>query len=148
MTRYRKITTICCAAVFALGLAACGGGGNDGLNTSQEQELQDERDAAEAQVAELQEQIAALAEALGVEPEDVGDGVDDLRAEVDRLQGLVDDAETAKAAAEAATKAAEAAQMAATAAKLLQGSAPPPLRRQETDSGVLRIAAPTTPTSH
>ena len=33
MSRYRKITTICCAAVFALGLAACGGGGGGGPAT-------------------------------------------------------------------------------------------------------------------
>ena len=36
MSRYRKLTTICCAAVLALGLAACGGGGGSNqanLNT-------------------------------------------------------------------------------------------------------------------
>ena len=29
MQRYRRLTTICCAAVLTLGLAACGGGGDD-----------------------------------------------------------------------------------------------------------------------
>ena len=33
MSRYRKLTTICCAAVLSLGLAACGGGGGGGGDT-------------------------------------------------------------------------------------------------------------------
>lgn len=33
MSRYRKLTTICCAVVLSLGLAACGGGGGDGGST-------------------------------------------------------------------------------------------------------------------
>ena len=34
MSRCRKLTTICCAAVFALGLAACGGGGGSSTVTT------------------------------------------------------------------------------------------------------------------
>ena len=34
MSRYRKFTTMCCAAVFALGLAACGGGGGGGTTVT------------------------------------------------------------------------------------------------------------------
>ena len=79
MSRYRKLTTICCAAVFALGLAACGGGSSG--PTADQQAAIDEAET-------LRMQIAALAEKLGVEPENVGDGVDALRAEVDRLQGI------------------------------------------------------------
>ena len=82
MSRYRKLTTICCAAVFALGLAACGGG-SSGPTADQQ--------AAIDEVETLRMQIAALAEKLGVEPENVGDGVDALRAEVDRLQGIETD---------------------------------------------------------
>ncbi len=119
MSRYRKITTICCAAVFALGLAACGGGGNDGLNTSQEQELQDEKKAAEEQVATLQGQINALRERLGIEDgDDPGHDVAALQTEIDRLQGLLDDAD--EEAEVAARKA-----MAATAAKLYAGISAP-----------------------
>ena len=107
MSRYRKFTTICCAAVFALGLAACGGGGDDGLNTSQEQMLQE-------QVTTLQGQIAALAATLGVEPNEVGDEIEELQAEVSRLQGLVNAA--AKAQQNEAAKAKK-----AMAAKLYAG---------------------------
>ena len=121
MSRYRKFTTICCAAVFALGLAACGGGGDDGLNTSQEQMLQE-------RVATLQDQIAALAESLGVEPNEVGDEIADLQAEVERLQGLVNAAE------EEAEKMATT-QMVATAAKLYAGISAPSGANTDTDTG-------------
>ena len=118
MSRYRKITTICCAAVFALGLAACGGG-DDGLNTSQEQELQEEKKAADEMVAELQEQLAALQERLGIEgDEDPGHDVAGLQAEIQRLQGLItaaeeeEQTEAEKAAAKAMTADAKALKMA------------------------------------
>ena len=99
MSRYRKITTICCAAVFALGLAACGGGGDDGLNTSQEQELQN-------QVATLQGQINDLRKQLGLEPaDDLGDSVSGLQQEVADLQKQIQDAADAEERAEAEAKA-------------------------------------------
>ena len=106
MSRYRKITTICCAAVFALGLAACGGGGDDGLNTSQEQELQDQKKAAEEQVATLQGQINALRAQLGLDPaDDLGDSISELQQQVTNLQTQVDDAaETARMEAEEAAR--------------------------------------------
>ncbi len=114
MSRYRKITTICCAAVFALGLAACGGGGDDGLNTSQEQELQN-------QVTMLQGQVSALRARLGIEDDsDPGHDVATLQEEINRLQGLLDAADDE--VEEEKRKA-----MVATAAKLYDGiSAPSP----------------------
>ena len=118
MSRYRKFTTICCAAVFALGLAACGGG-DDGLNTSQEQELQEEKKAADEMVAELQEQLAALQERLGIEgDEDPGHDVADLRAQIESLEGQI---EAAAEQERMETEKAAAAAMAATAAKLYAG---------------------------
>ena len=105
MSRYRKITTICCAAVFALGLAACGGG-DDGLNTSQEQELQEEKKAADEMVAELQGQINDLRKQLGLEPaDDLGDSVSGLQQEVADLQKQIQDAADAEERAEAEAEA-------------------------------------------
>ena len=118
MSRYRKFTTICCAAVFALGLAACGGG-DDGLNTSQEQELQEQKNASDEMVAELQEQLAALQERLGIEGnEDPGHDVAGLQAEIERLEGQIEEAEEEQMAADMKA-------MAATAAKLYAGIGPP-----------------------
>ena len=97
MSRYRKITTICCAAVFALGLAACGGG-DDGISTS-------ERDAAVADAvakerAMLQARIDVLEERLGIEGEnDPGDDVADLQAQIDDLEGQLKDKQDAEAEA-------------------------------------------------
>ena len=93
MSRYRKITTICCAAVLALGLAACGGG-DDGIPVA-------ERDAAvaaeQAKTAALQKEIDALRTQLELEDDgNVGDSVAALQAEVTRLEGLVDAAERQK----------------------------------------------------
>ena len=97
MSRYRKITTICCAAVFALGLAACGGG-DDGISTS-------ERDAAVADAvakerAMLQARIDELEERLGIEGEnDPGDDVADLQAQIDDLEQKLKDKQDAEAEA-------------------------------------------------
>ena len=122
MSRYRKITTICCAAVLALGLAACGGG-DDGLNTSQEQELQEQKNAADEMVAELQKQLAALQERLGIEgEEDPGHDVANLRAEIERLEGQI---EAAAEQERMETEKAAAAAMAATAVKLHAGISMP-----------------------
>ena len=112
MSRYRKFTTICCAAVFALGLAACGGGGNSGPNTSQEQMLQE-------QVATLQGQINALRAQLGLAADDnLGDSIESLQMEVARLQKEIQDA---KDEVDAAARKA----MIATAAKLYAGISAP-----------------------
>ena len=126
MSRYRKFTTICCAAAFALGLAACGGG-DDGLNTSQEQELQEQKTTAEEMVAELQGQIDALRMQLGLGPEE-GDpavSIQELQDEVTRLQGQVDTARLAQEEADRKAAEAAAAAMAATAAKLHAGISAP-----------------------
>ena len=88
MSRYRKITTICCAAVFALGLAACGGG-DDGIPVA-------ERDAAvaaeQAKTEALQMEIDALRAQLGLDPagdEKLDASVKDLQDEVKRLQDQI-----------------------------------------------------------
>ena len=99
MSRYRKITTICCAAVLALGLAACGGG-DDGIPVA-------ERDAAvaaeQAKTEMLQKELNALRMQLGLEDDgNVGDSVADLQAEVMRLEGLVEAEEEKQAMADAA----------------------------------------------
>ena len=96
MSRYRKITTICCAAVFALGLAACGGGSDDGLTAAEE-------DALRQQVADAEKKADDAAAAQ-------------KKAEDDKAaaEKKVTDAE------EAAEKAAMA-EMIATAAKLYDG---------------------------
>ena len=103
MSRYRKITTICCAAVFALGLAACGGG-DDGISVA-------DRDAAvaaeQAKTEALQMQLAALRAELGLDPEGEDDpaaSIQALEAEITRLKGMIDDAAD-DAARMAATKA-------------------------------------------
>ena len=93
MSRYRKITTICCAAVFALGLAACGGG-DDGISVA-------DRDAAvaaeQAKTEALQKEIDALRAQLELEDGgNVGNSIAALQAEVMRLKGLVDAAEKAE----------------------------------------------------
>ena len=86
MSRYRKMTTICCAAVFALGLAACGGG-DDGISVA-------DRDAAvaaeQAKTEALQMEINALRAQLGLDPEDdPAASIQDLQDEVARLQGEI-----------------------------------------------------------
>ena len=132
MSRYRKFTTICCAAVLALGLAACGGG-DDGLNTSQEQELQEQKNAADEMVAELQKQLAALQERLGIEgEEDPGHDVANLRAEIERLEGQI---EAAAEQERMETEKAAAAAMAATAAKLYAGISAPNTVDDNIDTG-------------
>ena len=115
MSRYRNFTTICCAAVFALGLAACGGG-DDGISVA-------DRDAAvaaeQAKTDALQMEINALRAQLGLDPEDdPAASIQDLQDEVARLQGEIDDAaDKARMAQEEADRKA----MATTAAKLYAG---------------------------
>ena len=122
MSRYRKFTTICCAAVFALGLAACGGGGDDGLNTSQEQELQN-------QVAMLQGQVSALRARLGIEDDsDPGHDVATLQTEINRLEGLLKEKNDAEADAAAKAMAAKLQKLAAGIGAVDQTSATVPTR--------------------
>ena len=72
MSRYRKFTTICCAAVFALGLAACGGGSDGGPTAEQQAQID--------QAADLRAEIAALRALLGLDP------ADNLEASVEQLR--------------------------------------------------------------
>ena len=62
MQKYRKLTTVCCAAVLALGLAACGGGGG-GDDTAEGPTMtgptQAELDAAQKAAEEAAAQAAA-----------------------------------------------------------------------------------------
>ena len=104
MSRYRKFTTICCAAVFALGLSACGGG-DDGISVADRDAAVNDAVAAEqAKTDALQMEINALRAQLGLDPEDdPAASIQALQDEVDRLQGMIDDAAD-DAARMAATK--------------------------------------------
>ena len=123
MSRYRNFTTICCAAVFALGLAACGGG-DDGISVA-------DRDAAvaaeQAKTDALQMEINALRAQLGLDPEDdPAASIQDLQDEVARLQGQI------QAAADKARmdqEKADTAAAAAMAAKLYAGIGAPAAAR-------------------
>ena len=86
MSRYRKFTTICCAAVFALGLAACGGGSDGGPTAEQQAQID--------QAADLRAEIAALRALLGLDPADnLEDSVEKLRDDLaDLRQQQADDA--------------------------------------------------------
>ena len=96
MSTYRNLITLCFAAVFALGLAACGGGGSspttDGTDMMEP--------TPEAQIAALQQQINALRAELGLDPIDIDDltgSVADLTQQVADLQKQIDDAADAEA---------------------------------------------------
>ena len=122
MTRYRTVLFAGLAAV-GLALAGCGGGSDDGLSASEEEQL---RQDAAAEAAELRARIMALEEALGLEPgDDIGDTNEQLMARISELQMQLEEKEKAEMAAaeEAARMEAErmAAEMAATAAKLYAG---------------------------
>ena len=123
MSRYRKITTICCAAVFALGLSACGGG-DDGISVAdRDAAVNDAVDAEKAKTEALQMQIDALRAQLELEDDgNVGDSVAALQAEVTRLEGLIDAAEKAKEAEDMKA-------MTATAKKLKTAIGDTPLAR-------------------
>ena len=126
MTRYRTALFAGLAAV-GLALAGCGGGSDDGLSQSEEQQL---RDDAAAEAATLRARIMELEEALGLEPgDDVGDSVADLNKRIADLEADLKAKEDADAQAEADRMAAEAKrmaeEMAATAAKLYAGISTP-----------------------
>ena len=81
MSTYRKLMTFGCAAVLALGLAACGGGGDDDTTDAPTTMEPTEPTPAE-QIAALQAEINALRAELGLDPVDIDDltgSVSDLR---------------------------------------------------------------------
>ena len=89
MSRYRKITTICCAAVIALGLAACGGGGG-GLTTEQQAQI----DAAAAAKAAADAAQAAADEAQAARNQAVEDAKEAIAAaeDLEAAQAAIDTA--------------------------------------------------------
>ena len=122
-----RYMSIVAAAALGLAVAGCSGGGDDGLSTSQEQQLQDDKKAAEAEAQALRDQIAELREALGLEPagdDDPTASIEDLKTQVTNLQKQIKDAAdaVANAAAEAERKA-----MNAMAEKLFKGLMSPAL---------------------
>ena len=105
-----RYMSIVAAAALGLAVAGCSGGGDDGLSTSEEQQLQDDKKAAEAEAQALRDQIAELRKALGLEPagdDDPTASIEDLKTQVTNLQKQIKDAAdaVAAAAAEAARKA-------------------------------------------
>ena len=122
-----RYMAIVAAAALGLAVAGCSGGGDDGLSTSEEQQLQDDKKAAEAEAQALRDQIAELREALGLEPagdDDPTASIEDLKTQVTNLQKQIKDAAdaVANAAAEAERKA-----MNAMAEKLFKGLMSPAL---------------------
>ena len=90
MQRYRKLTTICAAAVLALGLAACGGGSDNGDGPETGGMT---GPTLEDQVATLQAQINALRTQLGLAADDdLSDSITELQGELAKLQQDVTDA--------------------------------------------------------
>ena len=59
MTGYRKIATICCAAVFALGLAACGGGGGPATEPPPDPAIE-QRAAIDTAIGTAETRVAAV----------------------------------------------------------------------------------------
>ena len=103
MQGYRKLTTICCAAVLALGLAACGGGGDDDTADAPTT-MEPTGPTPDEQIATLQAEINALRAELGLDPIDIDDltgSVSDLQGQVATLMQQVADRDTAMAEAEA-----------------------------------------------
>ena len=99
MSIHRKLTTVCCAAVLALGLAACG---SDDDKMVMEMNGDGMEPAADEQLATLRGEIAELRKQLGIEDDDdLGDSISDLQDEIADLKGQVEDQEDAAAAAAA-----------------------------------------------
>ena len=96
MSMYKNLMTFGCAAVLALGLAACGGGGGGGTAVVEPPP----EPTAQEQIAELQTQINALRATLGLPAIDINDltgSVADLTQQVADLQKQIQDAADAEA---------------------------------------------------
>ena len=92
MSTYRKLMTFGCAAVLALGLAACGGGGSD---TADAPDTGMTGPTLEEQVTALQNQINALRTQLGLEPaDDLSGSITELQNELAKLRQDVINADT------------------------------------------------------
>ena len=114
MSRYRKLTTICAAAMLALGLAACGGGGSDNtpVSTAPPTEPPPAEPAPPTDLEETQTAAAAAAAAAmtaSTSADAAADGAEAATANIATLQtnGMAADlAMAARAAADAAMAAA------------------------------------------
>ena len=103
MSMYKNLMTFGCAAVLALGLAACGGGGGD--DTADAPTTMEPTGPTPAeQIAELQTQINALRAELGLDPVDIDEltsTVAELQAQLATLQQQAEDAKAEEDAAAA-----------------------------------------------
>ncbi len=103
MSMYRNLMTFGCAAVLALGLAACGGGGDD--DTADAPTTMEPTGPTPAeQIAALQAEINELRAELGLDPVDIADltgSVSDLEGQVAGLMQDIADRDKADADAEA-----------------------------------------------
>ena len=113
MSIHRNLMTVCFAAVFALGLAACSSSSDD--PPADDMTMVDPGPTKDEQIATLQAEIAALRTQLGIDADaDVGDSITALQAELKRLK----DEKQARMDAEQAAKDKE---LAAMARKLAVG---------------------------
>ncbi len=95
MSRYKKITTICCAAVIALGLAACGGGG-DGITTEQQAQIDAAKAAEAAQAAQDKAVADAKAAIAAAETEEAAQAAIDTAVAVGITAAQLRELETAR----------------------------------------------------
>ena len=148
MSKYRKLTTVCCAAVLALGLAACGSSSDDDTSSTDtptttepmEPTAAEQLAHAQAAVADARALVAALtatsspsdraaaysamaaAQAALAEASGIPENeIALLKAQIAQLQGVIDQA-AADAKAEADRIAAEMAAEAARVAALVAGT--------------------------
>ncbi|MCY4431496.1 MAG: hypothetical protein OXC11_14045 [Rhodospirillales bacterium] len=131
MSIHRNLMTVCFAAVFALGLAACSSSSDD---PPADTGMMETGPTPEEQIATLQKEINDLRTQLGLEADDdLSDSISDLQDEVADLKQQIQDAaddESDRMAAEAR----------ATAAKLYAGIYAPAADATGTDVGNVHAA--------
>ena len=104
MSRYRKLTLISCAAVLALGLAACSSSGNNTAAGGGG----DSGPTIEEQLTALQQQVAALREQLGLPADgNISTSITELQTQLSELRDQVKEQEEAAADKAAKDKAAK-----------------------------------------